>query len=68
MAGDTPFSCKWTWEMAKGASVNVSALQMSPHVGTHADAPLPVRDGWPASDELKIHASLVPHSSLGARD
>ncbi|HEU4642255.1 MAG TPA: cyclase family protein [Gemmatimonadaceae bacterium] len=54
--GDTPFSCRWTWEMARGESVNVSAVTTSPHVGTHADAPLHVRDGWPASHELPLDA------------
>ena len=58
--GDTPYSCGWTWSMADGASVNVSALTMSPHVGTHADAPLHVRDGWPASDALPIDAFVGP--------
>lgn len=54
--GDTPFSCGWTWAIAAGASVNVSALTTSPHVGTHADAPLHVRDDWPASDALPLEA------------
>jgi arylformamidase len=58
--GDTPFSCGWTWRMAAGASVNVSAVTMSPHVGTHADAPLHVRDGWPASHELPLEAFVGP--------
>ena len=52
--GDTPFSCGWTWSIAAGASVNVSAITTSPHVGTHADAPLHVRDGWPAADALPL--------------
>ena len=44
--GDTPFSCGWSWSMAEGGSVNVSKWTLSPHVGTHADAPLHVsRDG-----------------------
>lgn len=44
--GDTPFSCGWAWSIADGASVNVSKWETSPHVGTHADAPLHVlRDG-----------------------
>src|SRR5688500_18384698 len=51
--------------MAKGGSVNVSALQMSPHVGTHADAPLHVRDGWPASDDLIIRAFIGPALVIG---
>lgn len=52
--GDTAYSCRWTWAMANGATVNVSAMTMSPHVGTHADAPLHVRDGWPGSHELPL--------------
>ena len=38
--GDTPFTCGWSSLMGAGASVNVSAFTSSPHVGTHADAPL----------------------------
>jgi arylformamidase len=52
--GDTPYSCRWTWAKAQGATVNVSAITMSPHVGTHADAPLHVHDGWPGSHELPL--------------
>lgn len=58
--GDTPFSCGWPWAMADGASVNVSTLTTSPHVGTHADAPLHVRDGRPASDALPLDAFIGP--------
>jgi arylformamidase len=54
--GDTPFSCRWAWSMSAGATVNVSALTGSPHVGTHADAPLHVKDGWPGSHELPLEA------------
>ena len=54
--GDTPFSCGWSWAMAEGASVNVSTITTSPHVGTHAYAPLHVRDGWPGADELPLDA------------
>ena len=54
--GDTPFSCRWTWALSAGASVNVSAISGSPHVGTHADAPLHVRDGWPGAHELPLDA------------
>lgn len=54
--GDTPFACTWAWERRAGASVNVSAITTSPHVGTHADAPLHVQDGWPAAHELPLPA------------
>lgn len=52
--GDTPFSCGWAASIADGSSVNVSSITSSPHVGTHADAPLHVRDGWPGSHELPL--------------
>jgi arylformamidase len=58
--GDTPFSCGWPWSIAAGASVNVSAITMSPHVGTHADAPMHVRDGWPSSEAIDADAFLGP--------
>ena len=56
--GDTPFSCRWSWEVARGDSVNVSEIRSSPHVGTHADAPLHVHDGWPASHEFPLEPFL----------
>ena len=56
--GDAPFGCGWTTRIAEGASVNLSSLSGSPHVGTHADAPLHVNDGWPASDVLPLGAFL----------
>lgn len=58
--GDTRFSCGWTARLDHGASVNVSAISTSPHVGTHADAPLHVRDGAPASEWLPIDAFVGP--------
>jgi arylformamidase len=58
--GDTPYSCGWPSLIADGSSVNVSAITMSPHVGTHADAPIHVRDGWPASEALAIDAFVGP--------
>lgn len=58
--GDTPYSCRWTWEISHGASVNVSEFTSSPHVGTHADAPLHVRDGWAASHEFPLDPFLGP--------
>ncbi len=54
--GDTPYTCGWTATLSKGSSVNVSSYTTSPHVGTHADAPLHVRDGWQGSHELPLEA------------
>jgi arylformamidase len=64
--GDAPFHCGWTTRIAEGASVNLSSISGSPHVGTHADAPLHVRDGWPASDALPLEAFLGPALVLDA--
>ena len=52
--GDTPYSCRWTARIADDASVNLSAATASPHVGTHADAPLHVSDGAAASHALPL--------------
>ena len=58
--GDTPWSCGWTATISNGSSVNLSTVTSSPHVGTHADAPLHVRDGWPGSHELPLEAFYGP--------
>ncbi len=41
--GDVPFSRKMTVSYEQSHTINLSALTMSPHVGTHADAPVHVR-------------------------
>ena len=37
--GDTPFHFELKWKMAEGATVNLGAINMGVHNGTHADAP-----------------------------
>lgn len=56
--GDTPFSCGWTAKRSDGESVNLSEFRTSPHVGTHADAPLHIEDGWAASEALPLSAFI----------
>ena len=56
--GDVPFQCGWTARIGEGSSVNLSSTTASPHVGTHADAPLHVRDDWPATDSLPLQSFL----------
>lgn len=58
--GDTPFSCGWCARIADGSSVNLTAITASPHVGTHADAPLHVKDGAPGAETLPIDAFIGP--------
>jgi arylformamidase len=67
--GDTPFSCGWICRRESGESVNLSAITASPHVGTHADAPVHIESHWAASESLPLSAfvgeamvlSLPPH-------
>ena len=56
--GDTPFSARWTWSQKTGGSVNVSAITLSPHVGTHADAPFHIRRDGAKSERLPLAAFL----------
>jgi len=38
--GDTPYRQRWAATIGSDCPVNVSAIELSPHVGAHADAPL----------------------------
>ncbi len=38
--GDTPYTQEWAVKLTENCPVNVSAINLSPHVGAHADAPL----------------------------
>lgn len=42
--GDAPFAIEWTARIAAGDSANVSVVRLSPHTGTHVDAPLHLED------------------------
>src|SRR6202158_831556 len=58
--GDAPFTWGWPALIGAGASVTVSSFSSSPHVGTHADAPIHVREGWSGSHELSLDAFFGP--------
>jgi len=63
--GDTPFSCGWSSRLTAGATVNLSTITTSPHVGTHADAPLHVRDGAVGIEALPLELFAGPAFVLG---
>ena len=42
--GDTPFEFALSWKRSEGASVNLGAITMSVHFGTHVDAPFHFSD------------------------
>ncbi|MFZ4815133.1 MAG: cyclase family protein [Phototrophicaceae bacterium] len=52
--GDVPFSFQRTAQMAEGASVNLTAITLSPHVGTHADAHYHYSDDGEHPDQMPL--------------
>jgi len=58
--GDAPFERRWSWTLGPGCPVNVSTLQMSPHTGAHADAPLHYDPAGAAVGELPLEPFLGP--------
>lgn len=65
--GDRSFEHDWTMRIAEGASVNVSAITLSVHTGTHADAPCHVDDAGRTVDELPLGAYLGPATVIERR-
>lgn len=58
--GDTPFASRLTWSLAAGASVNLSALTTTPHLGSHADAPFHTEHEGTGAADLPLDAFLGP--------
>jgi arylformamidase len=58
--GDTPFQSRLTWSLAEGDSVNLSALTTTPHLGSHADAPLHTEPRGEGISEQALERYLGP--------
>lgn len=56
--GDTPFAQRWTWSIGPGCPVNVSEIVMSPHTGSHADAPLHYDDSGASIADVPLGTYL----------
>jgi len=56
--GDTPFHFELKWKMAQGATVNVGAVQMGVHNGTHADAPFHFQEGAGTIERMPLEIYL----------
>lgn len=52
--GDTPFHFELKWKMAEGATVNVGAINMGVHNGTHADATFHFDEGGDSIDRMPL--------------
>ncbi len=62
--GDTPFSREVTVSHHESKVINLTALKMSPHVGTHVDAPVHVRGSMDSGNETVGSMSLEPFVGL----
>ena len=58
--GDTPYTASFTWSIADGATVNVSAITTTPHLGSHADAPLHTEPRGEGIADLALERYLGP--------
>lgn len=58
--GDQPVRLDWTMSRGRGDSVNVAALTLSVHAGTHADGPRHCDDDGARPAELDLSTFLGP--------
>ncbi len=58
--GDTPFRYELTWRLGEACPVNVGAMSMSTHDGTHADAPFHFDEKGAASDSVPLENYIGP--------
>jgi arylformamidase len=56
--GDTAFHFELKWKMAEGATVNVGAVTMGVHNGSHADAPFHFKQGADTIEEMPLETYL----------
>lgn len=56
--GDTPFHFQLKWKMAEGATVNVGAINMGVHNGTHADAPFHFDESGDPIERMPLEAYI----------
>jgi len=58
--GDRPFQLDWSMSLAAGDSVNVAAIALSVHTGTHLDGFRHVSDTGATAAELPLDACIGP--------
>ena len=58
--GDLDYQQEWSSSMAQGDLMNVAGIKLSPHTGSHADAPLHVREGGADAADLSLDAYWGP--------
>jgi arylformamidase len=64
--GDVPFSREVTLTYAQSKVINLSAFKMSPHVGTHADAPVHIKGSLSAAGSEGEEMPEANDTTVGA--
>jgi arylformamidase len=65
--GDRPFHLDWTMRRENGDTVNVAALSMSVHTGTHLDGFHHVSDPGLTAGDMPLDACIGPVTVVDAR-
>lgn len=58
--GDTVYQFRLNWQIKEGSSVNVGHLTLSPHDGTHADAPFHYDDQGATMEQVDLARYIGP--------
>lgn len=64
--GDQPFAVRWTLSRSAGDAVDVAAITLSVHTGTHVDGPRHVTAG-PGAGSLDLEPFVGPCAVVDAR-
>jgi arylformamidase len=63
--GDTPYQFRLNWQIKEGSSVNVGHVTLSPHNGTHADAPFHYDDQGATMEQVDLSRYIGPALVVG---
>jgi arylformamidase len=66
--GDQSVERTWTARLEEGNSVNLSAIHLSAHAGTHVDAPYHVRNDGDRTDALDLSVLVGPATVIEVTD
>jgi len=58
--GDQPVEWSWTAQIQEGSTVNLGAIQLSTHAGSHADAPRHTQENGDTTDHFDLSAFIGP--------
>ena len=66
--GDRPFSAEWSVRIDEVSPVNVGAISLSTHTGTHADAPLHFSNSGVPIDAIPLERFIGPACVVDVRN